>query len=286
MKIKITGANGYIGRKLLEHLQAKGHSVSGIGRKTLYNSEEIIADQITGSDAIINLAGAPILQRWNNHNKSVIYNSRVLTTKKLCGAINSLPKDQQPKTFISASAIAIYHPNLQHDENSNSLSSSFSGKVVMDWEDASLDLNENVRRVIFRLGVVLGKNSLIMKKMIPTFKMGIGGTLGDGKQPFPFIHIDDALNAFEGAIDNENYKGIFNLVAPEQISNQKFVQSLAKELNRPAFFKVPTFSIKALWGEASEILLATPHVIPDRLTKLGFPFKFPTIEKTFQEINA
>lgn len=284
MKIKITGANGYIGKKLIKLLQEKGHSVAGIDRKILYDSQEAIANQITGTDVIINLAGAPILQRWNNYNKYVIYNSRVLTTKKLCGAINSLTQDQKPKTFISASAISIYYPNLQHDETSRSLSYSFSGKVVMDWENASLDLDINIRRVVFRIGVVLGKDSSIMKKMIPTFKMGIGGTIGNGKQAFPFIHIDDVLNAFEGAVNNENYKGIFNLVAPEQINNQKFVKSLAQIINRPAFFKVPAFSVKLLWGEASEIILSTPRVIPDQLTKLGFPFKYPTIEKTLQQI--
>ncbi len=286
MNIKITGANGYIGNKLLQLLSSEGNNVKTIARKYLYASPEELADQIFDSDVIINLAGAPILQRWTEHNKIAIYNSRVLTTKKLCDAINSIPKKNQPKSFISASAISIYNSGFPHEEDSRSLSSSFQGKLVMDWEDASLGLDKHIRRVIFRLGIVLGKDSQTMKNMLPIFKLGLGGSIGSGSQAFPFIHIDDVIKAFRDAVYNVNYKGIFNLVAPEQISNREFSKSLAVLLKKPAFLKVPSFALKTIFGEASQILLKSPIVIPKRLSQSGFNYKYPTIKETLQNIIA
>lgn len=284
MNIKITGANGYIGKKLVELLRSEGKHVKIIDRRLLYASQKELADQILGSDVIINLAGAPILQRWTKHNKIAIYNSRVVTTKKLCDAINSIAEDHQPKVFISASAIGIYQAKIVHEEDSRSLSSGFSGKLVMDWENASLNLDKPIRRVIFRLGIVLGKDSNTIKNMLPVFKLGLGGIIGDGAQAFPFIHIDDVLRIFHDAVNNDKLTGIFNLVAPQQIDNRKLTNSLAGLLNRPAFMKVPGFAIKAFLGEASELLLKSPFVVPKRLTQSGFHFNYPTIEETLDEI--
>ena len=284
MNIRMTGANGYLGRCLEKHLQKKGYSVSKVSRQMLYGSPEELKEQLAGADAIINLAGAPILQRWTKSRKPVVYNSRVATTRNLCAAINQLPQNEQPRLLISASAIAIYQPGLVHDESSSSFSKRFSGKLVFDWENASADLHPPIRRVILRLGLVLGKDAVMIRKMVPLFKSGLGAVLASGRQAFPFIHIKDVLAIFENVLNDESYEGPFNLVAPERINNEEFVQHLAKQLNRPAFFKLPAWLLKLLWGEAAEVLLETPQVIPERLAKKGFRFNYPTIEKTVREM--
>ena len=284
MKIAITGAHGFIGHKLIEFLDNKGFEVKGISRLLICGNLEDLASSIAGANAVIHLAGAPIMQRWTKKNRRIIYNSRIMTTWNLTKAMNLIEPGRKPKVFISISAVGIYASGQSHDEQSLLLNSQFIGKVVTDWENASVDLDKNIRHIIFRSGIVLGKESQMIKNLLPFFKLGLGGRIGSGKQPFPFIHIDDLTEIFYESIINEHFHGIYNLVAPDQETNETFSKQLSKRLNRPLFFHVPALFLKILYGNASAMLLESPAVIPRRLTEMGFQFRYPTLSATLKEI--
>lgn len=284
MKIAISGSSGYVAQNLIPLLEASNHTVITIKR-----SELGVTDQLTkilsDTDVVINLAGAPILQRWTTANKNEILGSRTDSTRNIVHAINQLSTDHRPGLFISASAIGIYSPNRVHTEESTSFATDFVAEVVKKWENASEDLNPYVRRVVFRIGLILGKEAKTIQNLLPLFKLGLGGKISNGKQPFPFIHIQDVVNAILWSIENSESKGIYNLAAPENIDNKTFTNTLAKSLNRPAIFTVPAFSLKLILGEASSLLLQSPQVYPERLINEGFKFLFPDIHSTIEEIT-
>jgi hypothetical protein len=286
MKVCITGASGFIGRSLIQALRLKGHQCIAIRRELLYNNKKELTELLAGCEAVINLAGAPILQRWTEKNKAIIYGSRVLTSRNLAEAIQMLPQASQPKILLSASAVGIYKTGAAHDDTSQLFDQGFTGKVVRDWENASEKLEGTVRRVIFRTGVVLGKQSQTIKKLKPLFLLGLGGKVGSGQQAFPFIHIQDLVTAFAAALTDTNYQGIYNLVAPDAITNAGFTRALGRALNRPVFLPVPSFALKLWYGEAAMLLLKGSFVTPKRLQEAGFQFKYPTIEKALTDITS
>lgn len=285
MNIKITGINGYLGTVISKELTNKGHMVSGIDRKyLLYEPVEMLENEIKDCDAVINLSGAPILQRWTRKNKKIIYNSRIQTTKRLVQAINNLKPEYRPGKFISASAIGIYKTGLTHDESSTNFDDGFLGKTVIDWEESLIYVPKEVQMTIFRIGLVLGKNAITIKKLLPFFKYGLGGRISSGKQSFPFIHEKDVVRAFLLALENPDITGVLNLVAPEKITNSVFTSALAKKLNRPAFFMVPLFILKIIYGRAARLLTESPVIDPNALIKAGFQFEHPTIDSALNEI--
>jgi len=283
MKIKITGSSGYLGRAISKKLKKYGHVVSGIEREVLYKVDKL-QEAIQGTNAIINLAGAPILQRWTSENRKIIYDSRVKTTQNLVKAINSLPLEKRPEKFISASAIGIYDPGKTHDESSIEFEQGFVGKVVLDWEKAVEPLTDDIQKIIFRIAPVLGKKSETIKNLKLPFKLGLGGKIGDGKQPFPFVHEQDVTDAILWGIEDYRQSGIFNLSAPEQISNNTFTKTFASKLKRPAIIPVPAFALKILYGETAQMLVKSPGVIPKELQKAGYNFKYPDIDSALSEI--
>lgn len=283
MKIQITGINGYLGTLISGQLKSNGHEVEGIERAQIYGSIENLAEQVAGCDVIINLAGANILKRWTKSAKEEIYQSRIETTTNLVKAIRSLDTEKQPTVFISGSAIGIYKNGMIHDESSTDFDEGFLGKVVKDWETALNDLPSEIRTVIFRIAPVLGKNSRMMKNLKLPFLLGLGGKIASGKQAFPFIHETDLVRAFHSAVEN-NWKGTFNLVAPEQISNIDFTRTFAHLVHRPAFLPVPAFALRIIFGEAAGMLVDSPQVIPKALQEQGFQFEFPDIHSTLQNI--
>ncbi len=284
MKIKITGIHGYLGRIISKQLKQDGHQVAGIIRELLYGSVANLAKELRGCEVIINLAGASILQRWTDKNKKLIYDSRIETTRNLVAAVNQLEVSERPRKFISASAIGIYQSGILHDETSTRFGDNFVGKVVNDWEGQLNGLPVNVQKNIFRIGLVLGKEAKTIKSLLTPFKLGMGGKLGSGKQPFPFIHEKDLVKAFIWAVEELNESGTYNLTAPEQITNAEFTKTLAKKLNRPAFITVPALLLKLFLGEAATLLLENPVVTPKALMEAEFPFKYPTINATLNEI--
>jgi uncharacterized protein len=284
MKIAVSGSNGYIAQNLIQELEAANHVVTPIQRLELGDVGQL-TKTLLGSDVVISLAGALILQRWTTKNKNEIVRSRIDSTKNIVHAINRLPIGNRPDLFISASAIGIYSPSKVHTEESTSFSNDFVAEVVKSWENASDDLNPDIRKVIFRIGLVLGKDAKTIQSLVPIIKLGLGGKIGSGKQPFPFIHISDAIRAFIWSIENKNARGTYNLVAPENIDNRTFTKTLVESLNRPAIFTVPEFILKIALGEASALLLQSPQVEPERLLNEGFKFSFPDIHSTIEEIT-
>ena len=285
MNIAITGSGGYIGRKLMIKLRKENHTILVIPRKQLYEPTVILDQTLRKADGVIHLSGATILQRWTAKNKQEIYDSRVRTTENLVQAVNNLNANERPHFFIAVSAVGIYKAGESHSESSNSFANDFLGNVVKDWEKASIDLSPNVRRIIFRMGVVLGPGSKTLQSMTPLFRLGLGAILGNGKQAFPFIHIDDVLRAFDQAIKNEVFRGTYNLASPQRINNKQFSRALASQLNRRVFLIIPGFALKLVFGSASRLLLQSPEVIPQKLLDIHFEFNKQTITDTLLGIE-
>jgi hypothetical protein len=284
MKIKMTGASGYLGKIITDELQKKGHRVSAIHRELLYGPPENLAKKLEGTDVLINLAGAPVLQRWTKKNKQKIYVSRVVTSQNLVKAIQILFPKQRPCKLITASAIGIYASGKTHSEESKKFNTGFLGEVVKDWEAVWNGLPDEIVSTVFRISVVLGKESAVIQKLLLPFRLGIGGKIGNGRQPFPFVHETDVARAFVWAVENKNSGGTFNLAAPEQITNGGFTHALSEKLKRPAFIPVPKFGLQLLYGRAAVLLTESPAVVPHLLMEAGFSFKFEQIEDALEEI--
>lgn len=282
----MTGSSGYLGEVIRKELIKNGHQVMPLKRSFLYGPTAELTEQLSGTQVLINLAGAPILQRWTNHNKQVIYDSRVKTTQNLVKAFQKMKEDERPQKVISASAVHIYSMNKTHDEKSSDFDEGFVGTVVKAWENAWNGLPENVELTIFRLGVVLGREAQTIKKLLLPFKLGLGGKIGNGKQPFPFVHENDVARAFAWALDQPGRDGIYNLAAPQKITNKEFTKAMARVLKRPAIIPVPEFALRIVYGKAATLLTESPVVIPGELEKQNFEFRYPDIESTLKEITG
>ncbi|MFA7490168.1 MAG: TIGR01777 family oxidoreductase [Mariniphaga sp.] len=286
MMIKITGSSGYLGKVITTELQKKNYPAEKISRELLYGPVEKLSEVLKDTSVLINLAGAPVLQRWTARNKNEIYSSRINTVQNLVHAIHRLPVGERPQKVISASAIGIYSSGIIHKEESKDFDTGFLGEVVKKWEEAWQALPEDLQLTIFRTALVLGKESVIIKKLILPFKLGLGGKISNGKQPFPFIHEADVVQAFLWAITTPDSGGVFNLAAPQQITNSYFTQVMAKKLNRPAIFTIPTGVLKLLYGKAASMLTHSPAVMPQKLIERRFTFQYLTIDKALENILA
>ncbi len=281
MKVLICGISGLIGKAISAHFKKNGFEVGSIKREDLLKGPQKLSLIIEGSNVIINLAGAPVLTRWTNRNRNKIFESRVGTTRLLVSVINGMINP--PGTFISVSAVGIYDGTNTQTENSNTLSNSFLGNVCQAWEAEAKKIKATVRLCIFRLGVVLSLKGGALKKMIFPFKLGLGGTIGNGNQYFPYIHINDVSEAFLWCVNNQKVRGVYNLVAPQIVRNQDFVKVLSGLLNRPSFFIIPETIIKFIYGKAAETIISGQQIICERLIDDGFVFNYPTLEMALTE---
>jgi len=283
MKVALSGATGFIGQALLTKMREKEWSVTAIDRESFsLTDEEFRSKKIEGMDAIINLAGAPVSKKWTVQYKQEIHDSRILSTRKIVENIQTAR--QKPSAFISASAIGIYDSTRTHTEASTHFSGSFLSHVCRNWEKEALSAAETTRVVIFRTGVVLGSGGGALEKMHFPFSVGLGGKMGKGNQPFSFIHIHDLVNAFIFAIENHAITGIVNAVSPFPSTNAEFTTLLGKVLKQPAWLTIPEFALKFKFGEGAQILLEGQKVIPEKLLKSGFQFRYPTLQNTLVRI--
>ncbi|HSW67425.1 MAG TPA: TIGR01777 family oxidoreductase [Bacteroidales bacterium] len=273
----IAGATGMIGSHLRKHFEHIGWRVVALGRNELMLSPEQLSGIISGAAVVVNLAGAPLIRRWSESHKQSIYNSRILSTRKLVAAIAIA--EQKPQLLISASAVGIYNQECIQDEFSNQFADDFPGKVCLDWEAEAENASGYTRLIILRLGVVLSMEGGALKTMLPIFRLGLGGKIGSGLQPFAWIHIADVISSIAFFIDVKETSGVYNLVAPHLINNRKFTTALANALHRPAWFTVPAWLLKLVFGEASVTLTGGQKVVPMRLQKANFVFGFHTIEE-------
>lgn len=283
MNIAISGITGLVGNALSERLLNSGHCVVGLFRSDFEKGPSHLAEKLDGVEAVVHLAGAPILKRWTEKWKTVILESRTHTTEMLVSVINYLPNP--PSVFLSASAVGIYDTFEVHDEYSTEYADDFLSGVCKAWEGEAMKIDKNKTRLaIARLGLVLSRHGGALKQMLFPFKLGLGGKIGDGLQPMPYIHIDDLTRGLEWIMMHDDLKGIFNFVAPQMISNTEFTHALSAILNRPALIPVPEFALKVLFGEASAVIAEGQKVIPRRLPENGFQYQFPDIRLALTDL--
>ncbi len=280
-KIAITGASGFVGKNLKRVFTKEGYTVVAIKREVLKDVEELTRI-VDGCKAVINLAGANIIHRWSEEYKKLLYSSRIDTTKALVEAMENAPT--KPEVFISTSAIGIYDTKRVYNEEDYEYSGDFLGNLCRDWEEEALKAAAvGIRTSIFRFGIVLGEEGAL-QKMLPAFQLGIGGTIGDGKQAFSFIHISDLVKAYQFVLEDEYMSGIFNLTAPVPTTNYGLTKALGKSLHRPTVIPLPKFVLSLIFGEGSTVLTQGQCVYPKRLLDSGFEFEFETIEDTIEDL--
>jgi uncharacterized protein (TIGR01777 family) len=283
MKICIAGSSGFLGSRIKIFFQDNGYEVVGILRSDFASGSKTVASKIEGAEMLINLAGVPILKRWTEEYKKEIYSSRINTAKTIVEAIKLVKSP--PPIVLSASAIGIYDSVGVHDEFSDHLSNDFLANVCKDWEAAVAPLiNENIRFAIIRIGIVLDTKGGALAKMLPSFKLGMGAVIGDGFQSMPFIHIKDFLSAIWYIFKNPASKGVYNLVAPEVVSNQYFSMKIGEKLNKPVWLKLNSRLLKWLIGDGASVLIKGQNVKPSRLVELDFPFQFPNLDSALDEL--
>jgi uncharacterized protein (TIGR01777 family) len=293
MNIFITGSSGLVGTDLCDKLNQKNYSVYKLDR--IHNSMglnspdwnlDISQDKNTvHANTFIHLAGENIAaKRWSDNQKKKIYESRILGTKKLVAKIIASPN--KPKTFICASAIGYYGDRNQELLDENSISGeNFVSKICKDWEQITQPLKDHGIRVVnLRFGVILSKKGGALKKMLIPFKLGLGGALGTGQQKFSWISLEDAIKAIIYIIEKPNITGPVNITSPNPVSNSVYTKTLAKTLNRPAFFDMPAFICRLLFGKiADELLLSSQSVMPKKLIQNGFSFSDIDIESALSK---
>lgn len=297
MRILITGGVGFVGTQLCECLLERGHSITvvSLGPQpkdyTLREVKYVSADttvkgawqkELTRQDVIINLAGASIFTRWNKKTKKLIYDSRVLTTRNL---VEALP-EKKDMTLCSTSAVGYY--GFRGDEElteEDRPGDDFLAKLCVDWENEAIKAADTgVRVVITRFGIILGKTGGALGQMIPAFKKFVGGPLGSGNQWFPWIHMEDLLNAFSFLFENENIRGPVNFCSPNPCRNKDLAEALGKVLSRPCFLRTPAFMLRLVLGEFGSVLLEGQKAMPQKLLKHGFVFRYPEILGALKEI--
>ncbi len=275
MKIAISGASGFIGKRLSKKFYELGFIVVSLRRSDFEKDIDLLMHKLSDTDIVINLAGANIAKRWTKAYKQVIYESRIQSTQMLVNAINKM--EVKPKLLLSASAIGIYDALNQHDENSTKFADNFLSIICRDWEKEAF--KAVIPTVILRFSVVLDRNEGAFPKMFLPFKFGLGGKIGSGKQWFSWIYIDDLVNAVIHIIKNDSRNLIYNIVSPESITNIGLTEILSKKIRKPALFSVPSFVFKILYGEGAVIILEGQNVIPNRLIDEGFVFNYSKFDK-------
>ncbi|MBW6488671.1 TIGR01777 family oxidoreductase [Sulfurimonas sp.] len=282
LKIAICGKSGLVGSKLEELFTSQHNDVIGVKIRDNTSIEEVVA-QIEKCDILINLSGTTILAPWSESYKKTLYSSRIETTKKLVEAIGVCK--ERPKLFLSASAVGIYESNIAHDDNSKNYADDFLSALCRDWEaEAKKAEAFDVRVVQMRFGVVFSKEGGAMDKIVPPFKMGVGGELGSGEQMVSWIHIDDLLRAILFITKTPDISGSVNFTSPYPLSNKEQTDILGKVLHRPTFFRVPAFVIKLIFGEGSRVVLDSKEVYPSKLLESGFVFEYDKFEPALREI--
>ncbi len=296
MKILITGGTGLIGKEVGKALVRAGHELFVVTRsqnKSLeipYPCQIIEADLLNQSlpqqsvreiQAVIHLAGENVgAGRWSQERKEEIFRSRVQLTKNL---VQSFEKSENLKTFISASAIGIY--GSRGDEvltEQSSLGDDFLAEVCKNWEESSVGLRFDIRKVILRTGIVLSPKGGALEKMTFPFRFGVGGKLGRGDQWMSWIHMDDMVSMYVKAIEDEKWAGIYNAVSENPATNAEFTKTLADSLGKSVGPAVPAIALKLALGEMSVLALASQRVLPENLKKLNFSFRFPKLKEALE----
>lgn len=296
MRILLTGSHGLVGSALTKSLVAEGHEVRPLVRyATGYGSHEIewnperysiAMSRIEGFDALIHLAGESIAEgRWTEERKKKIRESRVKGTRLLAESIITLK--QPPRMFLCASAIG-YYGDRGDDvmTETSSPGNEFLAEVCVEWEAATRAAAEKGIRVAnMRFGIILDQNGGALAKMLPPFRMGVGGRIGNGRQWMSWIALHDVVKAIQHVLGNESLSGPINFVAPGPVRNADFTKALGRALSRPTFFPIPAFAVRLAFGEmADALLLTSQRVQPEKLAESNFEFDYPTLAAALAHI--
>lgn len=294
MKILVSGASGLVGSALVGSLASAGHEVHRLVRKPKPEARTIQWDpalgnidreRLAGFDAVVHLSGENIASRWTKRQMKRIRESRVNSTRLLCDALarSAAP----PKCFVGASATGYYGDRGEEllDETSPA-GSGFLPDVCRDWEEASDSLRQcEIRTVLMRFGIVLSPMGGALGKMLLPFKLGLGGVIGDGKQYWAWISIDDAIGAIQAALTDSTLNGPVNTVAPQQVTNREFTETLGRVLHRPTILPMPAIAARLAFGKmANDLFLASTRVVPKRLLDAGYEFRHPNLEVAFRAL--
>jgi uncharacterized protein len=297
MHILVTGASGLIGSALVSALTSIGFEVTRLVRRQPQSGEKaaywnpltgsIDVSALDGVDAVVHLAGENIAQRWTPANKVNIRDSRVKGTQILCEALTRLASP--PDVLVSASAIGYYGDRGEEVLTEESPPGrGFLAEVCRAWEAATEPARQTGLRVVqLRFGVVMSSAGGALAKILPPFRLGLGGTLGSGRQYMSWIALDDAVGAIQQAIVTDSLQGPTNAVAPQAVSNQEFTKTLGKVLGRPTVVPLPAFAARLMFGEmADELLLASARVQPVKLLASGYHFRYPELEGALRHLLA
>lgn len=279
--IAVSGGTGFIGRNLVREL-GKKYKIVLIERGDFNLNQNTFNEKLMKADVIINLAGEPILRRWTKKNRRLIYDSRIQTTRKIAGFLNH--DASKERMFINISAIGLYSADRINKESDYSLSTGFISELIKDWEGTALTaVNDYTRVTLLRLGVVLDKNGGLVKMMLPFFRMGLGGRIGNGEQYMSFIHMDDVIGIVQFLLINNKY-GIFNVTTPYPVKNREFTDLMGKLLKRKVLLTIPEGLIKLIYGKGSVVILGGHYVLPENLISEGYVFKYETCKEVLSGI--
>ncbi|MCW4149800.1 TIGR01777 family oxidoreductase [Halomonas sp. 18H] len=298
MRVLITGGSGFVGQALCPLLKEQGHRPMVVSRSpeparaVLPSGTDIRRSALdfvdTPPDAIVNLAGESIAgKRWSEAQKERLVNSRVETTHELVRLCEQLSHTgHAPDVMVSASAMGYYgDQGDQEVDEETTPHDEFAHRLCQRWEEAAQGVTEfGARLAILRIGLVLDKDGGTLKKMLPAFRLGLGGRLGHGEQFMPWVHRHDLVRMIVFLLDGDQHTGAFNGSAPHPVTNAEFTHQLAQHLKRPALMPVPSRVLEVMLGEMSRLLLTGADMRPRRLEQAGFEFTYPTLDKALDDI--
>jgi len=296
MHILLTGGTGLIGRRLCKHWLAQGHELTVLSRKPeevarlcganvrgIAHFDDIGSQHV---DAVVNLAGAPIADRpWTRKRKILLWDSRITLTEQLVTWLER--REQKPGVLISGSAVGWYGDGGERelDENAQPVSEDFASRLCIAWEETAQRADTlGVRVVLVRTGLGLADEGGMLQRLLPPFKMGMGGPIGNGRQWMPWVHIEDQIALIDFLMNRDDARGPYNACAPAPVRNRDFAKTLASVLHRPSFMPMPAVALRLLLGELSILLLGGQRARPDRLQEAGFTFRFTDLRAALENL--
>jgi uncharacterized protein (TIGR01777 family) len=300
--VVVSGATGTIGWALCRALVAQGEHVVALSRdparaRSRLPREVVVqawpeptrepppASALAGARGVIHLLGEPIAQRWTEQAKRLIRDSRVLGTRMLVAGLDALPEEARPGVLISQSATGFYGPSDDRElDESGPAGTDFLARVVADWEAEASGAAELARVVITRSGVVLSRSGGALQKMLPPFRLGVGGPVAGGRQYVPWIHLDDEVRGLLFCLDHHQAEGPVNLTAPRPVTNAEFSRALGRALHRPAVVPVPGVMLRLLYGEMAQAVTTGQRAVPARLQQWGFEFRQADLDRALENL--